>query len=1040
MMSITPRRNNYNEAIEVVDGEKEGLEENLLKFKTFLQEKGEGKHVLVDEVPITLGFQENITSEALSKHWEWVKYMIGGPPPIKSITISFRPNDPSYARDFPLEDVRPGRFNVTVLESVKRNSRKVAELFLAIGNYSRRIFISQEKTIPLRMKQSGNGFLPALSPIPSCSSIHPSECRNEKICEVVRAFHIIHGIYEEQSKSSEKIPLFVVVDHERRRNALVNIFASLDPSLPLIFLSDRKYQFHGSESAKNSIPIVVVTESEFIGCHPKNMIVVVDFAQSEWKNYARLAATTGENKIIVFEEEQLRTGKFFRLTKEVPGIVERSFDEGFKSDLKVRLEKAWQECDAEKIECMEEKAFPLASFPGMTLDWGGREKEEESDVELMLKHGLSIIFGPAASGKSRRLNMLIKRVTEKGDQVFLIHQGSILSLEEYQRRWSAKENVEFEERSITINSLGNIIRRVEMYQKRKEEEKEKEEEGKKGEEEGKEEESIIWKKRKTKGYVMEEKKRGKKGGEKQEGRLLTVIVEDCPFLIDLQETRAAQWGKHRGQSAPGLAYQGAPHGTPLGSLGRRGSWASKGPQGGSQGATGLVLPWAPGNLWAPLQETMIRLKEMKVRLILSIKPHSAKASRETVRRTIEFLKENPDSTAIEIQSQPTNVLLLQHIQKNETAKALNLRVKSLSVFAVPATIVPGPPVKYISMKNYKCSGRHLGYLCKGEKSCSAKVAAVSGLSRAIFPKTTNNQPHVLVSDKDLLTSLQSLKTRFDVQVIHPKEFRGCEASVIVSVNVNDEWLLEVISRSRTQLIIIDIDNREDLWQTMIEEQRVEVQDDFSPEYILHSYSEIFVGEPTWDDSAKRIAEEAVKRETCFDQETGKINCLSAKTWEVLNKVLPLPKDSSPFTDWGYAWNDWPGEALLVEHPTTITDFLKMNGVQWETKKWPPVPLKTQSSRLGILESLSLALTGSLLHLPLLKRILGEEDPQDPLPLIQKGADILKRPIVLMGKKLSDTTSRMGPPELLKLMKLQLSSEELMDSLRHVAVHPVFQYP
>ncbi|CAG0901750.1 unnamed protein product [Darwinula stevensoni] len=61
-------------------------------------------------------------------------------------------------------------------------------------------------------------------------------------------------------------------------------------------------------------------------------------------------------------------------------------------------------------------------------------------------------------------------------------------------------------------------------------------------------------------------------------------------------------------------------------------------------------------------------------------------------------------------------------------------------------------------------------------------------------------------------------------------------------------------------------------------------------------------EPTWNDTAMRIAEVAENREDWFDQKTGKINCLSQETWNALTGVLPLSKDSSPFTDWGYAWD------------------------------------------------------------------------------------------------------------------------------------------
>ncbi|CAG0889553.1 unnamed protein product [Darwinula stevensoni] len=167
-------------------------------------------------------------------------------------------------------------------------------------------------------------------------------------------------------------------------------------------------------------------------------------------------------------------------------------------------------------------------------------------------------------------------------------------------------------------------------------------------------------------------------------------------------------------------------------------------------------------------------------------------------------------------------------------------------------------------------------------------------------------------------------------------------------------------------------------------------------------------EPTWNDTAKIIAEETVNKEEIFDRNTGKINCLSQETWDALNEVLPLPKYSSPFRDWGYAWGEWAGEVPRasaqnsIQETNEITKFLEEKGVKWKPKKWPPVPLNTQSSGVGLLESLSLVLTGSLLHLSLLQNILGGENHRPLFELIQEGAEIFKRVIVLMGKKLSRT--------------------------------------
>ncbi|CAG0894953.1 unnamed protein product [Darwinula stevensoni] len=939
--------------IEVVDGRDVGLDEDLAALKKYLPKKVKGGHVLLDEVPITLGFQGTITSEALSEHWKWIVDMNSL---VKSITVSFRPNDQSFLRDIPLQDVRPGGYKIRILESVMRNSRKIAELFLAILDYSRRIFISSEKTLPLDIKQSGNGFLPVLFPIPSCFSIHPGECKDEKTYEAVRCSFAVQSIYEEYSKSSEKIPLFVVVDHQERRNALVNVFTFLYPSIPLLFLnfnwSRHVWDFHGNVVSEVLLPIVVVTESEMIGCHLTNVTVVIDIAQSKWQNYARLIATTGDRrKIIVVEEEQLRIGKFSRVRKEISGWETWEIMKSVDKNLKVRLEKAMKQCHVKKIDYLEEDTFPPAPFPGMSIDWNGREGEER-DVNLMLRSWLSGIFGPPASGKSRRVDVLISRVTERGDRVLLLHSESVLSRIAFRQRWEGKDNVDFEGfDSNKINSLQDIINRVQRIQ-REEKRKEKHFMGRtilkaKISKEEEREKREKKKQRREEGEARTEKGFGKK----QEMGLLNVVVEDCPLLKDFK----------------------------------------------------LIIE---------------KLKEMKIRLILAFKPHSEDAEGEAVERYIKVLQDNPESTAIVLRSQPTNVHLLKHIQKNETGKALQLKAGNLSVSSVPAAIVLGPAVRW-----FKCSGQHLGYICKGMSSCSKAVALASSLSHRVLPRQLSGySSEILVSSEELLTSLQTLKTHLDihdVKVIHPKDFRGSEASVVITVDVGDDWLLEAISRSRNQLFIIDnIPSHEDLWKTMMEEQRVQTWDDPIP-WDNEAYSRIFLTldeeeqflnfqhslcffwrnednaeqdrqgvaqginpqeriavaemcppkgdyvqktkheiiklsdggmkaceiaaktnldqrnvrtiikdkerllsevksarpmnytiirkrhglvaemEPTWKDAGQRIGVTALKR-GLLDQDTGNVLSLSQMIWKALDGVLPLPHFSSPFTDWGYA--------------------------------------------------------------------------------------------------------------------------------------------
>ncbi|CAG0907589.1 unnamed protein product, partial [Darwinula stevensoni] len=93
------------EKIHVVNEKGEDLEADIDKLKKFLEVKGKGKHVLMDEVPITLGFRGVLSPEALSKHWEWIVGSLKTH--VLSVTLAFRPNDQSYSRDFNLQDVKP---------------------------------------------------------------------------------------------------------------------------------------------------------------------------------------------------------------------------------------------------------------------------------------------------------------------------------------------------------------------------------------------------------------------------------------------------------------------------------------------------------------------------------------------------------------------------------------------------------------------------------------------------------------------------------------------------------------------------------------------------------------------------------------------------------------------------------------------------------------------------------------------------------------------------------------------------------------------
>ncbi|CAG0888970.1 unnamed protein product [Darwinula stevensoni] len=791
-----------NEKIKVFDGKEdlEGLEDEieqekaLVRLGKFLIEKGKGKHVLIDEVPVTLGFPGIITTEALSKHWgKWIEDM----KELKSITICFRPNDQTYTRDFPLEEFQPAGYGITVLDEIKRNTRNISELFVAIGNYSRRVFVSAEPSLDLSelsskvdSKEEGGGRLPHFIEMTSCQALH-RKCTHEVLCQVVRASH---AIYEKCKESSKVKPVYVIVDKEWRRNAFLNVFMLLYPAFPVIWTYYDEFRGKRAPfrsfipSLFRSFPLVVVTEEEMMGCHPVNVTMILDFPGSKWENYCRLIATTGENKILVIEEEERRTGKFSLLPEDVIKNIQGNIEEikVDKEDLKAKLKKASQKYER-KFWDLNDFEFSEQSFPGMELNQDGGENEKNTDMQLSLESRLIGIFGYPAAGKSRKVDALIRRETR---QVLILHCGGKLLLHVQQQRWMAKANVKVS--STSVNSLEMILKKVEQHREEEKKKKDNERVEKRKEKERvemlREEKKKIrnffsfFKEKKKKAREREQKGENSKEKEQVEQDPLVVVVEDCPFF-------------------------------PL----------------------------------TEIPQVVKTLKENKITLILVFKPHSDNASKDTVNEVVKMLKENEECDAIVLESEPTNVTLMKHIRENETPTPLNLDSRNLFVSAKPAAIVPGPPVEYVKIEEQECSGEHLGYICSGKGSCGntanvlssslqllesenqSEQKAKSGQNDASWPKDECKIPHILVSDKSLLEPLseKAKKTwpneseKNLVQVTHLENFRGCEASYIVSFNVDDDWLLEVISRSRTRLIIIDnLIGHRNLWKQMEKEKRV----------------------------------------------------------------------------------------------------------------------------------------------------------------------------------------------------------------------------
>ncbi|CAG0888969.1 unnamed protein product [Darwinula stevensoni] len=127
-----------------------------------------------------------------------------------------------------------------------------------------------------------------------------------------------------------------------------------------------------------------------------------------------------------------------------------------------------------------------------------------------------------------------------------------------------------------------------------------------------------------------------------------------------------------------------------------------------------------------------------------------------------------------------------------------------------------------------------------------------------------------------------------------------------------------------------------------------------------------MGGPTWDIVGGRVGALAMEKRDILNEQTGEIlKYFSLETWKAIDPDL---NPSSPFTDWSYVRTSDKGEVPAVggERKKRILELLQRKGVQWKDKDKPPVPLDMEYGVEGFLQGLSVILTGSLLHLPLLK--------------------------------------------------------------------------
>ncbi|CAG0884497.1 unnamed protein product [Darwinula stevensoni] len=703
------------ENIKALDGKQEGIYENPEGILDFLRKRGKGKDVLLDEVPLTLGFHGHMDDKKLSEQWTEI---CNPEKSAKSLTIAFRPNDATYTRDINLETMKIGGASMNTLNVVKRNTIFISELFLALADYSRRIFVSKEPTLrDMEFCQSNKEFVPTLFPIPSCPTIHNS-CKNISACEAVRASVAILMIRE--SSGNEK-PLYAVVDSEERRNRLVNTLAHVFNTE--VTWMDSSEIFHGPPNSS----IIVFTDAQILGCHEDCEFVIMDLADCKWRNYIRIVSSCFDNVTIVMEQEALRTGKYqyLQIKMSMPAFKENSEidQEVFLKALNGKMEKAWK-LSAGEIAHLDEKRYSSKMIISMN------NTTQSSSPIKWKKSKLKVIFGPPSSGKSMSLFDSIQKLAKKNsggemDQILLLHMGGPLSWKvslDYLRPNAHKLHVLRSEPCAPKDLIDDHQLEV-----------------------------IRW---------------------KYPDSNIHIHVDD--YLVQAQSTKEE------------------------------------------------IQNWT---------KVVDALKENEQNMTLTVvfQSHSICGRVISMKELSSSFKvagaQVIITSAYETLCCQTSGWLLNHIRENETQTHLRLEAKSLPTASRPGAIVHGLKPKYITM-NYHCGDHHLSYSCKGQNHCMSYVGAFLcfrfALTQAINEKLS--LVPVLISDGELMSALEAFSGNHvaKLQFLHPKDFRGCEAKACISVNVEDSWLLESVSRARTDLYIIDcLQDHQHVWQTMLEEGRLE---------------------------------------------------------------------------------------------------------------------------------------------------------------------------------------------------------------------------
>ncbi|CAG0896297.1 unnamed protein product [Darwinula stevensoni] len=225
-------------------------------------------------------------------------------------------------------------------------------------------------------------------------------------------------------------------------------------------------------------------------------------------------------------------------------------------------------------------------------------------------------------------------------------------------------------------------------------------------------------------------------------------------------------------------------------------------------------------------------KDDNLIMTIAFKPHSRNGRSIDVEKLTSFFRSQPGVKVIRfpiskwVVPRCTSPEFLYHISSNEVNISSWLDVRCLHTISRPAAAAFGPKPKYIK---YKCTGQHLNRSCMGQECCQRLLGVLVCFRSVMNENMDEDTVQVLLSDQALMKTLLKntpAKARYQyLRFVHPKEFQGCTANVVFTVNVEDAWLMESVSRSMISLFVIDtLPSHQHIWDSMESEGFLEAQE------------------------------------------------------------------------------------------------------------------------------------------------------------------------------------------------------------------------